>query len=55
MIIKTKSTFLLVKYSLPTKLIRTELLELDLEFMFRIKSLNVKFFKYQKQSPGVTC
>ena len=33
MIIKTKSTFLLVKYSLPTKLIRIELFELDLEFI----------------------
>ena len=31
MIIKTKSTFLLIKYSLPTKLIRIELLELDLK------------------------
>ena len=32
MIIKTKSTFLPIKYSVATILIRTELLELELEF-----------------------
>ena len=40
-----KSSFLLIKYSVPTILIEwTNLL--------RIKSLNFKFSKYQKQSSG---
>ena len=40
-----KSTFLLIKYSMPTILI-------EWANLFRIKSLNVKFSKYQKQLPG---
>ena len=42
--IKKKSTFLPVNYSVPTILI-------ELTNLFRIKSLNVKFSKCQKQSP----
>ena len=40
----TKSTFLLIKYSVPTILI-------ELRNLFGVKGLNVKFSKYQKQWP----
>ena len=41
----TKLTFLLIKYSMPT-------ISIEWTNLFRIKSLNVKFSEYQKQSPG---
>ena len=40
-----KSTFLLIKHSVPTILI-------DWPNLFRSKSFNVKFSKYEKQSSG---
>ena len=40
----TNSTFLLIKYSMPTILI-------ELRNLFGVKDLNVKFSKYQKQWP----
>ena len=43
-IMKNKMYFLLIKYSVPTILI-------EWKKLFRIKTLNVKFSIYQKQSP----
>ena len=43
-IMKNKMYFLLIKYSVPTILI-------EWKNLFRIKTLNVKFSIYQKQSP----
>ena len=42
---KTKSTFLLMKYGVATLLV-------EWRNLFRIRSSNAKFSKYQKQLPG---